>query len=114
MVDLNGIDRIYLYPGAVDLRKGMNTLGYMASRINKEDGLHKLFLFCNRRTNLLKIYEKDQAGVWVYVRRLDDSNFGWPKNVDEAMGISKAELTWLLSGLRLIKGPKDSRYLDKY
>ena len=114
MVDLNGIDKIYLYPGTVDLRKGMNTLGYMASQINKEDGLHELFLFCNRKMNLLKIYEKDQAGVWVYIRRLDDSNFGWPRNVNEAMNITKAELTWLLSGLKLIKGPKDSRYLDKY
>lgn len=44
MIDLNSIDKIYLYPGTVDLRKGMNTLGYMASQINKEDGLHKLFL----------------------------------------------------------------------
>lgn len=114
MIDLNDIDKIYLYPGTVDLRKGMNTLGYMASQINKEDGLHKLFIFCNRRMNLLKIYEKDSAGVWVYVRKLDDSNFGWPKNVTEAMNITKGELTWLLSGLKLIKSPKDSRYLDKY
>lgn len=114
MIDLDEIDKIYLYPGSVDLRKGMNTLGYMASQINKEDGLHKLFLFCNKRNDLLKIYEKDQAGVWIYIRRLDDSSFGWPKNVEEAMLITKAELTWLLSGLKLIKGPKDSRYLDEY
>jgi hypothetical protein len=28
MIDLNDVDKINLYPGTVDLRKGMNTLGY--------------------------------------------------------------------------------------
>ena len=28
MIDLNDIDKIYLYLGTVDLRKGKNTLGY--------------------------------------------------------------------------------------
>ena len=114
MIDLNSIDRIYLYPGHVDLRKGMNTLGYLAAQIYKDDGLHKLFIFCNGKETLLKIYEKDAAGVWIYVRRLDDSTFGWPKNVDEAMTIDKGQLTWLLSGLNLIKGPKAPKYRDKY
>ena len=29
----NSIDKIYLYPGYVDLRKGMNNLGYLAAQI---------------------------------------------------------------------------------
>lgn len=114
MIDLNEIDKIYLYPGSVDLRKGMVLLGYMADTICADDGINKLFLFCNRKMNLLKIYEKDQAGVWTYIRKLDDSRFGWPRDTSEAMNITKAELTWLLSGLKLIKSPNDSRYLDKY
>lgn len=114
MIDLNKVDKIFLYPGYVDLRKGVNILGYMAAEIYREDELNKLFLFCNRQTTLIKIYEKDQAGVWVYVRRLDDSRFAWPKNASEAMQITKAELTWLLLGMRLIKAPNAPKYLDKF
>lgn len=114
MIDLNNVDKIYIYPGYVDLRKGAQILGYMAAEIYKNDALHKLFIFCNRQTTLIKIYEKDEAGVWVYIRRLDDSRFAWPKNVDEAMLITKAELTWLLLGMRLIKSPKAPKYLDRF
>ena len=114
MIDLNNIDKIYLYPGYVDRRKGMNNLGYLAAQIYKEAGLHKLFIFCNKKTSLLKIYEKDSAGVWVYIRRLDDSSFGWPKNIEEAMQVDKGQLTWLLQGLNLIKGPKHPKYRDRY
>ena len=33
----NSIDKIYLYPGYVDLRKGMNNSGYLAAQIYNED-----------------------------------------------------------------------------
>lgn len=70
--------------------------------------------FATKKTSLLKIYEKDSAGVWVYIRRLDDSSFGWPKNIEEAMQVDKGQLTWLLQGLNLIKGPKHPKYRDRY
>lgn len=101
MIDLENVDHIYLYPGSTDLRKGRHSLSYLASRISNDDGLHEIFLFCNRKNELIKIYEKDETGVWVYIRSLDETRFPWPKNIKEACKINKAQLNWLLNGLKL-------------
>lgn len=100
MIDLEGIDHIYLYPGSTDLRKGRQALSSLAAKIYKDNCLHELFLFCNRKNELIKIYEKDETGVWVYIRSLDETRFPWPNSVKEACKINKAQLNWLLKGLR--------------
>lgn len=114
MIDLETIDKVYLYPGSTDLRKGMNALSYLVGELEKEDHLHKLFLFCNREEKMIKIYEKDETGTWVYLKRLDESRYGWPKDLKEAMNINKEQLTWLLLGLKVIKNPNKKRYKDLY
>ena len=55
MIDLSTTDHIYLYSGVTDLRKGRNSLRHMVYEISKYDNRHKLFLFCNRNTNLIKM-----------------------------------------------------------
>ena len=42
------------------------------------------------------------TGVWVYIRSLDESRFGWPKNIKEAKEINKSQIEWLLRGLKFI------------
>lgn len=103
MIDLSTVDHIFLYPGSTDLRKGRVALSSMAYEISKDDNLHKIFLFCNRENKLLKIYEKDDCGVRVYIRSLDESKFGWPKNIKETKEINKSQIEWLLKGLSFIK-----------
>ena len=51
---------------------------------------------------------------WVYLKRLDESRYGWPKDLKEAMNINKEQLTWLLLGLKVIKNPNKKRYKDLY
>lgn len=113
MIDIDSIDKIYLYPGSTDLRKGMNSLSYLTDELEKDtDHLHKLFLFCNKKQKLIKIYEKDETGTWIYVKRLDESRYGWPSTITEAMNINKEQLTWLMLGLKVIKNPFDKKYSD--
>jgi len=115
MIDLSTVDHIFLYPGSTDLRKGRIGLRNMAHEISKDDHLHKIFLFCNRESKLVKIYEKDDSGVWVYIRSLDESRFGWPKNIQEAKEINKSQLEWLLKGLKFIKfSDNDNKKIDYF
>lgn len=105
MIDLENLDKVYLYPESTDLRKGINALSYLVGELEKDDHLHKLFLFCNRKEKIIKIYEKDETGTWIYIKRLDDSRYGWPKDIKEAMNINKEQLSWLMQGLKVIKNP---------
>ena len=87
----------------------------MAAKIYNDNGLHELFLFCNRKNELIKIYEKDETGVWVYIRSLDETRFPWPNNIKEACKINKSQLNWLLKGLKLEKmEEKNSRNKDLF
>lgn len=95
MIDLESIDHIYLFPGSTDLRKGRHSLALLARRIHSDDGLHELFLFCNRKNELIKIYEKDSTGVWVYIRSLDETRFPWPNSIaDLSSTILHATKKW--------------------
>ncbi|MGN1384652.1 MAG: IS66 family insertion sequence element accessory protein TnpB [Clostridia bacterium] len=100
MIDLENVDHVYLYPGSTDLRKGRHSLASLTAKIYRDDNFHDLFIFCNRKNELIKIYEKDETGVWVYIRSLDETRFPWPNNIKEASKINKAQLNWLLRGLK--------------
>ena len=103
MIDLESIDHIYLFPGTTDLRKGRYSLSLLAERIKTDNKEHELFLFCNRKNELIKVYEKDETGVWVYIRSLDETRFPWPRSCEEAKMINKAQLSFLLKGLKFEK-----------
>ena len=103
MIDLESIDHIYLFPGTTDLRKGRYSLSLLAERIKADNKEHELFLFCNRKNELIKVYEKDETGVWVYIRSLDETRFLWPRSCEEAKMINKAQLSFLLKGLKFEK-----------
>ena len=103
MIDLESIDHIYLFPGTTDLRKGRYSLSLLAERIKTDSKEHELFLFCNRKNELIKVYEKDETGVWVYIRSLDETRFPWPSSCEEAKMINKAQLSFLLKGLKFEK-----------
>lgn len=112
MIDVSKVDRFLLYPGHVDLRKGMSTLGALVASVKVPAGQRAVFLFCNASETMIKVYEKDDEGTWLYVRRLDGARFGWPKDHTEALAIDKAQLTWLLMGLRAIKTPPRKPMID--
>ena len=103
MIDLESIDHIYLFPGTTDLRKGRYSLSLLAERIKTDNKEHELFLFCNRKNELIKVYKKDETGVWVYIRSLDETRFPWPRSCEEAKMINKAQLSFLLKGLKFEK-----------
>lgn len=42
-------------------------------------------------------------GIYTYIRSLDETRFPWPNNIKEACKINKAQLNWLLKGLKLEK-----------
>jgi transposase len=72
--------RIYLAPGATDMRKGFEGLyGLVRDRLQCEPLSGHVFLFCNARHNRLKLIYWDGSGLWVCAKRLQKGCFGWPK-----------------------------------
>ena len=108
MTPLGPATRIYLAPGATDLRKGFEGLSDLVRHRFKEDPFSgHLFVFANRGKNRLKLFYWDGSGLWVCAKRLEQGRFRWPSGQGQpepgALRILAEELTLLLSGLDLEK-----------
>ena len=92
--------RVFLAIGSTDMRKAINGLSIMVEQhLGKDPFSGDLFVFCNRRRNMIKILYWDKNGFCLWHKRLEKHRFQWPRCADELVMIAARELEWLLDGL---------------
>lgn len=92
--------RIFIKPGPTDMRKQINGLTILIEEELKKDPFSGyLYMFCNRNRRRLKIIYWDKNGFCMWLKRLEQDKFPWPKNGDEAREITKEQLVMLLEGI---------------
>ena len=92
--------RVYLALGATDMRKAINGLSIMVEQHLLKDPISgDLFVFCNRRRNMIKILYWDKNGFCLWHKRLEKHRFQWPQSAEEVVTIGARELEWILTGL---------------
>lgn len=105
--------RVYLAMGITDMRKSIDGLSILVSEHLELDPFSgHLFVFCNRRRNMIKILYWDRNGFCLWHKRLEKHFFKWPASKEEIMTIEKRELTWLMDGLNI--NQKDAHNSLKY
>lgn len=102
MIALSTATRVFVAPGATDMRKSFNGLFALVRHQLDADPLSgHLFVFCNRSRNRVKILARDGTGLWIFAKRLERGRFHWPW--DDASrpspGITHEELALLLGGI---------------
>ncbi len=71
--------RILAYRGAVDMRKSFDGLIGLVQTALHEDALSgSLFVFFNRRANLVKLVYWDRTGFCLFAKRLERGRFALP------------------------------------
>jgi len=102
MIYLTG-KRVYLACGATDMRAGINRLSAVVQssfELDLFDGV--LFVFCNRRRDLIRAIEWDGDGFWLHTKRLERGRFRWPAEGEEAtMYLTGEELSYLIGGTKV-------------
>jgi len=94
--------RVYLAAGSTDMRKQINGLSIMvADHLEMDPLTGHLFVFCNRRRNMIKVLYWDRNGFCLYVKRLEKHYFKWPERISEVCEIDSRQLNWLLDGLEV-------------
>lgn len=102
MITLAGRARIWLATGATDLRRGFNGLHALIAGQFGEPPLNgDLYVFSNRRRDLLKIFFFDSGGIWICAKRLETGTYRWPEPGERLVLLTAAELQLLLSGIDL-------------
>ncbi|WP_407116271.1 IS66 family insertion sequence element accessory protein TnpB [Bradyrhizobium sp. LMG 9283] len=83
---------MWLATGYTDMRRGFPSLALQVQEV-----LHKEPL--SRRSDLVKVIWHDGQGACLFTKKLERGKFIWPSVAGEAVTISLAQLSYLLSGI---------------
>ena len=106
---------VALHP--VDMRKSTNGLILEILKLNhSEPQSGNLFIFRNRKSDLIKAVFWHHDGFVLIQKRLENHKFKFPrKQYSECFTIDKTQLQWLLSGFDFTRvGAKDSPKFTDY
>ena len=70
-----------------------------ASRSRRDPHAGDLYVFRGRLGDLIKIVWHDGIGMSLYAKRLEKGRFLWPSPTDGVVGISAAQLGYMLDGI---------------
>lgn len=102
---LQNINKIYLAYGVTDFRKQIPSLCSIVQNNFKMNPYDKsAYIFCNKKRNSIRVLCYDKNGFILAQKTLLDTEnmkFQWPRNSTELKNITKQQLNWLLSGLKI-------------
>lgn len=92
--------QVYIAIGITDMRKSINGLSILVADQLELDPLSgRLFAFCNRKRDIIKVLYWDRNGFCLWHKRLEKDRFQWPESEESVLDINGHELAWLLDGL---------------
>lgn len=102
---LQSIDAIYIAYGATDFRMQTSSLcSIIKNTFGKNPYDKSAYIFCNKKRNCIRVLCYDKNGFILAQKTLLDTDkmkFQWPRDSKELKNISKKQLEWLLSGLKI-------------
>ena len=100
MLALTTATRIYLYRAPCDMRKSFDGLcGLIRSELGEDPLSGSLFVFLNRRRNMVKLLYWDRDGLALWYKRLERGCFSLPAISSTHARIDRLQLTLLLEGV---------------
>ena len=92
--------RVFVRPGFTDMRKQINGLSAVIQELRPEspfDGSY--YVFCGKTRRVIKIVYWDTNGFCLWIKRLENDSFPWPKNGDEFDEMTRQNIRLLLRGI---------------
>ncbi len=103
MKALSSFEKIYIHKKHVDFRKSINGLSaIVVSDMGLDLRKSAIFIFCNQKRSHMKMLYFDRSGFALWMKRLEDAKFSWPKRIDkDVIEISYEDIELLLSGINI-------------
>ena len=102
--------KVYLCTRPCDMRRSFDGLSMMVEHIvrcNPHSG--HLFVFCNKRTDRVKVLWWDRDGWAIWYKRLEAGTFAYPFSESGRKYISARELGQLLEWIDMSRGKRRKR-----
>src|SRR5438093_4339656 len=92
--------RICIATGYTDMRNGMQGLSLLVQEsLGRDPFAGDVFVFRGRGGSLIKALWHDGTGLSLYAKRLDRGRFVWPVTVDGVVGLTAAQMSYLLEAI---------------
>ena len=104
MLSLNSGYRYYIYRGITDFRCGMDSLsGLVRRELSIDPTGGEIFIFFNRKRNMVKLLHFEGDGFAVYHKRLESGTYELPAMANGASSVemSNEDLLLILRGISL-------------
>ncbi|NMT27214.1 IS66 family insertion sequence element accessory protein TnpB [Serratia marcescens] len=93
----------------LQMRKSFSGLGELIQHVLEENPFSgHLFIFRDRRGDMVKILWADADGLCLFTKRLEEDQFIWPTVRDGKIAVTRSQLAMLLDKLDW-RQPKTSR-----
>jgi transposase len=100
MLALSHTCRYFLYRKPADMRFGIHSLaGLVQNELGFNPLIGDVFVFLSKRLNQTRLLQWDRDGFAMYIKKLEQGTFEWPRG--EGAAISSDQLTLLLQGVML-------------
>ena len=100
MIGLPAATRVWLAPGATDMRKGFDGLAMLIQTVLQRDPFSgHVFAFRGRRGDLMKVLWWSGDGLCLFAKRLERGRFVWPRTDQDLAVLTPAQLSMLLEGI---------------
>jgi transposase len=97
MIPVSSSARIWIATGYTDMRKGMQGLALLVQEsLGRDPFAGDVFVFRGRSGSLIKALWHDGIGLSLYAKRLDRGRFVWPVTVGGVVGLTAAQMSYLL------------------
>lgn len=101
--------KVWLSSKPTDMRKAINGLSnIVVDKFNTNPQTGELFIFYNRKKDLIKILYWHYNGFCLFNKRLEKSSFKIPSKLSKTIIISKNQLGRLIEGLHFINKGDDN------
>jgi transposase len=103
--------RIFVCLAPTDLRRSFDGLAGLVAGVLREDPLSgHLFVFRNRRADLMKILYWDRSGYCIWAKRLERGTFRFPQLKESRVEMQSSDLMLILEGIDLSSVKRRKRY----
>jgi transposase len=103
--------RVFVRMGFTDMRKQINGLSAIIQELKPEgpfDGSY--YVFCGKTRKSIKIVYWDKNGFCLWLKRLEQDSFPWPKAGDELDEMTRQNVRLLLRGIDVWREHKRTDY----
>jgi len=114
MFSLNSSLQYYLYNGTADMRNSFDGLsGIVKSRLGKDPLSGDVFIFINKRRNLVKLLRWEQGGFILYYKRLEIGTIEIPEMGKDTISyeMSWSILVMMMEGISIKKIHQRKRFM---